>query len=1675
MDERSHYACSNVQLEEGIVHLHSEDNQERTPRHHGGTTLVKRCLVDEHKCSGDAARDNREYYTPIARQVDRTSERNDQRPSTVACRGQEVVRAETMIKGRRQMSDNDVTVAIFAACRYGRLDIVKLLAESGHQICLKEVRNKEGRGLLHCACEGGWADVVNYLVAEQGCDLDARDCNGKTPLQYTCDIDVAQSLIPYLPNYERASDNLLHEALFFACKVGCLDLVKKAMHCHPCKISPNIRDTNERSPLHHASIGGHTEIVKWLAVHTVSLPDKYGLTPLHYACLYGYKDIIRVFRKRSDSVKDSFVERSISQWKTAEVHLSDMLSLACEVGHLGVVKYMIEELEFNPNTANKVEQTPLHLACRNRCIVVVDYLVRLPACTPDSSEKVEVLVLACEVGSLALIKVVVEEYQWNPNVTNESQQTLIYVACLSGHYDIIHYLISLPNYKPINDKYFVEALLRACKEGHLDIVKTAIQEGKCDPLTLRDRFQRTFLHCSCQYGHLDMVRYLVEECGCNPDVRDEDKRAPLHSAALSGHADVAEYLIGQQNSDVNVRTQSQRTPIHYACLKGHMNVVMCLTSDKKCNPGVGDDHQRTPLHFACQSGNVVIVHHLIKKIGCLPSIKDGYGRTPLHYACLYGHNDIIEYLIARKCRPDERDKDHNTPLHCACYKKWFDSVKHLLKVTDKLKINTENKQRLTPFEMIKSNAARHQILCLLFEKISITDEEIVQLIERFITRGIWDPNQTDKNGENALHLASRAGRNEIIHYLLTKTSCNVNYRNKNGETPLMLVTSYNTVNSLIQHGAEVRSHQIVSANWTEERIVQTMMYLIQHRQWDPNQMCDGGNALHFACEANRPLIANYLLSEGVCDPNTKNDTGSTPLRLTQNQDIMINLITHGVVTLDVYTKLFHDTSEEVALRVIKRLTVPCILWNPSEATSDGDISLHHACMVNRTAMVHFLLAEMKCDANVKNGQGMTPLDLTSNPAIICHLVRHGADMECVYRKLTCVMTEELGLEAIAYLFSSGELNQRTKECDNILQFACRAKQSRIVEYLLCETSCALNQNGEFPLHSMQIDIANVIANATEHRALQVVAHITTESQAYHHNGMTVQGVTALHLACRLNKRRIVKYLLSEANYCPNIMNAVGEMPLNQARDPKIIKELIRHGANSPDVYKTHGKVFGPKSRPLKPSVKVFIVGNPAVGKSTLVAALQTELSLVVRPFKSKKVTSVDEHTAGVVPHEYESKRYQCGLVTLYDFAGQREFYSSHAALLQTSVQSTPPIFLLLINLCDTDRQIEQNVQYWLTFISNSCSSVSSKPHVIVIGSHADIFKARGGDEKQVMKSVETQFIDHCLIFAGLVTMDCRCFESADMAMLGGLLSKSCDCVRQQELISFNSHCFHSFLLSKFCDKIAVQLKDIRSLLICNNIQDPNQKLRSFIPSNLLALSRICSELNDRDHILFLRDHENIERSWIIIKKAAMLSQVTGTIFAPKGFKQHSQLASSTGVVPLSKLTNHFPNHDPKMLVGFLSHLEYCHEIADQEVLQLIEDHHRSTDVISLPNERYLFFPGLITLNVPDKVWSPEADQFNHVSGWIMQCTRPEQFFTSRFLQVLILRLAFCFALAPSAQEKDDSFPAIQRRCSVWKSGIFWGSQDGLEVLVEVLPSTKAVALLIRGRENSLFKYIELRS
>ena len=347
--------------------------------------------------------------------------------------------------------------------------------------------------------------------------------------------------------------------------------------------------------------------------------------------------------------------------------------------------------------------------------------------------------------------------------------------------------------------------------------------------------------------------------------------------------------------------------------------------------------------------------------------------------------------------------------------------------------------------------------------------------------------------------------------------------------------------------------------------------------------------------------------------------------------------------------------------------------------------------------------------------------------------------------------------------------------------------------------------------------------------------------------------------------------------------------------------------------------------------------------------------------------------------------------------------------------------------------------------------MEGKAPLIVVGSHADQVKenAEADRKKQMISKAVQKYALFKLIT--VIPMDCRYSNSDGMKLLRRSVGTTCNSLRSKLSVSLNSHMFLIYLIEKHSSELALTLEKVQTGLE-TAVQQQSKKHKEvllFIPTTIPRLVEVCVQLSDKGHILFLLNETSPEKSFVIIYKAALLAEINGTMFAPEDFKQHCQLATSTGVVPRFKLAEHFPDLNITMLVRFLSHLELAVPIEDQEVLHLINEH------TGYSSKKYLFCPALIRIEVPPRAFVYEVGQLYHFA-WILSTIQTDDFLDARFLHVLLLRLALSLGLAPKI---DPEIPAVQRQCSVWKTGVYWNTPQDSEVLVEVVDRKRVVVFI----------------
>ena len=584
--------------------------------------------------------------------------------------------------------------------------------------------------------------------------------------------------------------------------------------------------------------------------------------------------------------------------------------------------------------------------------------------------------------------------------------------------------------------------------------------------------------------------------------------------------------------------------------------------------------------------------------------------------------------------------------------------------------------------------------------------------------------------------------------------------------------------------------------------------------------------------------------------------------------------------------------------------------------------------------------------------------------------------------------------------------------------------------------------------------------------------------------------TPLHLACCSGKLDMVRFLVDECHCDPfRMKDNAGNTPLHDATYWGQLDEVTFLLSRFPPLklvnsvmkwnYCRHRQLLQIFKRcqteyPLEAAFKIFVLGNHAAGKSTLVKIIENEITSTFGSFAGRwrniSEDDVEPLTAGIVPVSVESRRL--GHIVIYDMAGQYQYYSSHAALLRNLVSSSASIFLVVVSLNQSKEGIVRQLQYWRSFIANCCTS-AGKPLTVAVFSHADEVTEEKPEEK-FLDAVKGLAHSEASSFSEIVTLDCRKLASGGLTRISKIVAECCTKFRQTFQVDLAIHLLYAFISSRLAGEIACTVSELHSLIRQEQGEDSfalKLRDRQFLPTNASDLLQHLTTLSDKGQFLFLRNARKVEDSWVVIDKAVLLSEINGTIFAPDNFKQHHNIANSTGVVPFSKVSEVFPKRDPDLVIAFLRHLEFCQEISESEVSLITTRHFRCSYG---PVERFFFFPALVSEERPSEAGAA-IETPSYRCGWILQCCQPHQFLTPQFLHVLLLRLAFSFALAPDNTHEVQTSPVLERRCCVWKNGIHWLSRDGVQTTLEETDQHSAYTVTMECLERKEMECVGHRS
>ena len=234
---------------------------------------------------------------------------------------------------------------------------------------------------------------------------------------------------------------------------------------------------------------------------------------IYEACTSGNLQRVR-FLVTSGAVKD------IDEASAKEIDgaLRTPLQIACYLGHLEVVKYLITEAKADPNRARKNGVSPLYTACGR--------------------------------GHLEVVKYLITEAKADVNKADNNGASPLHAACGGCHLEVVKYLITQAKAdvkQAMNDG--ASPLYVACHQGHLEVVKYLITQAKADvKQAMNDGTSPLFI--ACQNGHPEVVKYLITQAKADVKQAHNSGASPLFIACQQGHLEVVKYLITEAKADV---------------------------------------------------------------------------------------------------------------------------------------------------------------------------------------------------------------------------------------------------------------------------------------------------------------------------------------------------------------------------------------------------------------------------------------------------------------------------------------------------------------------------------------------------------------------------------------------------------------------------------------------------------------------------------------------------------------------------------------------------------------------------------------------------------------------------------------------------------------------------------------------------------------------------------------------------------------------------------------------------------------------------------------------------------------------------------------------------------------------------------------------------------------------
>ena len=337
------------------------------------------------------------------------------------------------------------------------------------------------------------------------------------------------------------------------------------------------------------------------------------------------------------------VNYSNSERKTA-------LILASKAGQEDVVQTLISA-GANINQKDNNGHTALILSKTNKM-----FLLLLQPLYADINiiihEESTLLMIASDLGHLAVVETLLVEYNNDPNIQNIVGWSAIMFASHSGHLQVVELLLNQNADPNAHDNEGCTALMFACQNGHVHIVELLLKEN-VDP-NVCSITGWTALLLASKNGHSNVVVMLLQY-KANPHVEIRNHLDSFTIATVKGNTDVVNTFLNHSE----IRFESLSMGLYYVCQLGHIPIISLLSHR------IDIISDKTDLIISCAEGDLGTVIDQLMSGKIMPDIQFIHGITPLMISSSCGHTDIVEALIQSGANVNKTDEFGYTALDYA--------------------------------------------------------------------------------------------------------------------------------------------------------------------------------------------------------------------------------------------------------------------------------------------------------------------------------------------------------------------------------------------------------------------------------------------------------------------------------------------------------------------------------------------------------------------------------------------------------------------------------------------------------------------------------------------------------------------------------------------------------------------------------------------------------------------------------------------------------------------------------------------------------------------------------------------------------------------------------------------------------------------------------------------------